>query len=266
MKIQKLLFACAFLYLAISLNAQYIAPQVLPTQGNTLRSGNMVLTYTIGQALRPLSVSALHNLEITPGFEQIIKPLPPGVLSSLAYCSDTSVIITFSNVQAGKGANKVEWAKNKTFTGATSFVGWGTITDTIASGAADTIWYRSVDTTDNMKSVAVYTIITIHANPSVSASSNSPLCAYDTLLLSSTSSADSFLWSGPNFFSSSVENPALIPAYNTQGWYIITVVNSNGCSASDSINVIVNGSPFVEVSSNSPVCSSDSIRLVAARL
>ncbi len=78
--------------------------------------------------------------------------------------------------------------------------------------------------------------------------SNGPICAGTNLNL--TTAADggtgtlSYSWSGPNGFTSSLQNP-IIPATTTatSGRYILIVTDINGCSKSNSIDVIVNANP-----------------------
>lgn len=70
--------------------------------------------------------------------------------------------------------------------------------------------------------------------------SNGIACLNSTISIS-VSGANSYLWEGPNSFSS-MQNQANIPAAEAvnEGWYIVTGTDGNGCSAMDSlfINVI----------------------------
>jgi len=101
----------------------------------------------------------------------------------------------------------------------------------------------------------------------VSNASNSPVCAGDTLKLYGSSSASgttTYSWSGPGNFSSASQNPMITRAQPvTSGDYILTGTYS-GCTAKDTITVSVK--PVAanhSASSNTPICSGDSLMLVA---
>jgi gliding motility-associated-like protein len=91
------------------------------------------------------------------------------------------------------------------------------------------------------------------------AASNSPICAGETLHLTSTpGSALSYTWDGPGF-ASSVQNPDITNATpNASGTYTVTVVKG-GCTATATVDVTVN--PLPVDSSNSPVCQGGTIYL-----
>lgn len=101
--------------------------------------------------------------------------------------------------------------------------------------------------------------------PSVSASSNAPVCAGSSLNLSSNpSGATSYQWAGPNSFSSTSQNPAVsnITASGA-GTYTVTV-NSGGCTASATTSVTVNQSPTGAATASTPtVCSGSNVNLSA---
>lgn len=96
------------------------------------------------------------------------------------------------------------------------------------------------------------------------ATSNTGLCAGDTLklLASSSGGATSFSWAGPGSFSSTEQKP-VIPGSTTamNGDYIVTAT-LNGCIAKDTTSVTVKQPPAaVSLSSNSPVCTYDTLVL-----
>ncbi|HRN33762.1 MAG TPA: lamin tail domain-containing protein [Saprospiraceae bacterium] len=54
----------------------------------------------------------------------------------------------------------------------------------------------------------------------------------------------SYLWSGPNGFTSTLQNPGLgLAQINMAGNYTVTVTNAEGCSSTASVNLVVNQSP-----------------------
>ncbi len=79
----------------------------------------------------------------------------------------------------------------------------------------------------------------------VTPTTNAPICAGQTLTLSAPASAGaSYQWSGPNGFTSTLQNPTISNATtNASGTYNVTIT-ANGCpGSSGSVNVTVNPSP-----------------------
>jgi gliding motility-associated-like protein len=99
-----------------------------------------------------------------------------------------------------------------------------------------------------------------------SAMSNGPLCEGATLNLTTpTVSGASYSWTGPNSFTSSLQNPSVSNITSAgAGTYNVTVSVSGCSSAAGSTNVVVNPAPIAPtVSSNSPVCQGSPINLTA---
>lgn len=63
----------------------------------------------------------------------------------------------------------------------------------------------------------------------------------------------SYVWSGPNGFSSQSANPIIYNATTSlNGTYTVTVTNTNGCSASASTSISVNSTPSISSSVSNP--------------
>jgi gliding motility-associated-like protein len=99
-----------------------------------------------------------------------------------------------------------------------------------------------------------------------SALSNGPLCEGATLNLTTPLvSGATYSWTGPNSFTSSLQNPSVpnVTAADA-GTYNVMVTVSGCSSAAGSTNVVVNPAPIAPaVSSNSPVCQGSPINLTA---
>ncbi|MGV3613437.1 MAG: gliding motility-associated C-terminal domain-containing protein [Fluviicola sp.] len=99
-----------------------------------------------------------------------------------------------------------------------------------------------------------------------SALSNGPLCEGATLNLTTPLvSGATYSWTGPNSFTSTLQNPS-IPTITSAGagTYTVTVTVSGCSSSAGSTNVVVNPAPVAPaVSSNSPVCQGSPINLSA---
>ena len=94
------------------------------------------------------------------------------------------------------------------------------------------------------------------------AGSNGPLCLPAALNLTSTSSALTWSWTGPNSFTASVQNPSIAnPTLAAAGDYVVTAENP-GCIAKDTVTVVMNNSPTKPIAgSNAPLCAGASLDL-----
>jgi hypothetical protein len=91
------------------------------------------------------------------------------------------------------------------------------------------------------------TAITVNPSPTVTASSNSPVCQGASLQFTSTTNATSFAWIGPNAYTSSQQNPVISPASTANsGTYAVTVTSANSCTNTQLVNVIVNPCTGIE--------------------
>lgn len=102
----------------------------------------------------------------------------------------------------------------------------------------------------------------------VSASVNSPVCEPETIHLNCNDNltGSMYLWSGPNGFNSTSQNP---DRQNTQsimsGNYVVTVSLPNGCKESDTIYALINPSPSsFSATGDLSVCINDTLFLNAA--
>lgn len=99
--------------------------------------------------------------------------------------------------------------------------------------------------------------------PIVTASANTPLCSGQTLNLS-TAGGSTYSWSGPNGFTSSLQNPTL-PNVNSSnaGTYSVVITTSGGCSGTTTVNVTIGAPPVPVIASNSPLCAGQTLNLTA---
>ncbi|MCS6904821.1 MAG: hypothetical protein NZ576_05485, partial [Bacteroidia bacterium] len=112
------------------------------------------------------------------------------------------------------------------------------------------------------------TTVEVNAAASVAVGSNSPVCAGSVLLLTaSTIPGARYNWSGPNGFSSTMQNPVLSGVTtNRSGIYVLTVQNRNCPPVEASVEVVVNDGAAATIRSNSPVCVGDRITLVTEEI
>ncbi len=109
------------------------------------------------------------------------------------------------------------------------------------------------------------TTLTTCTQAVISASSNSPICAGQTLNITGTSdqATATYSWSGPNGFTSTTLSPSISNATTAAtGTYTLTATY-NGCPSTTSVTVAVNAPPVVSASNNGPLCSAQTLNLTA---
>lgn len=104
--------------------------------------------------------------------------------------------------------------------------------------------------------------VTVLSSPTNTLNNNGPLCSGETLSLT-TNSANSYSWSGPASFTSSIQNPIINNVSNlNSGTYTLQTTNSLGCSNTQTANISVNGIPTISISGATTVCEGASINLL----
>lgn len=111
--------------------------------------------------------------------------------------------------------------------------------------------------------------VTVVQPPSSFPSSNAPICVGDTLKLFGNSvTGASYSWTGPNSFTSSIQNPTILNAQTANaGFYSLTVTGNTGCASPTSfLSVYVGPPPAPTPTSNSPVCLNSTLNLMASTI
>ncbi len=189
----------------------------------TINAGTYTVTVTDGNGCSNTASTLVvinSNLTITAG-------------SNSPVCDGSDLLLSVTNV----GGATYDWSgpnsyisntQNPTITGA-SFVNAGTYTVTATNlGCSGT---------------STVTVV-INALPTPVANSNSPVCEGSSLDLTGTGGID-FDWIGPNsFVLNDTQNPVINPATPADaGVYTVTVTDANGCSATATVNAVVNPAP-----------------------
>jgi beta-glucanase (GH16 family) len=128
--------------------------------------------------------------------------------------------------------------------------------------------YSVTATVGGCASPATTTTVTVNALPATPATGNNgPICAGSTLnLTASTAPGATYSWTGPNGFSSTVQNPVIANATtNSSGTYSVTAVVGGCASPTAMTSVSVNPLPNAPAASNSgPVNEGATLNLLAS--
>lgn len=121
--------------------------------------------------------------------------------------------------------------------------------------------YTVVATNANNCSAQASTVVTVNANPTANASNTGAYCEGQTIALQTTATG-TYAWSGPNGFSSTLQNPTIANATDANaGTYTLVVSNANSCTAEATTVVVVNASPTVTASNTGGYCADQTIVL-----
>ncbi|WP_221417908.1 DUF6443 domain-containing protein, partial [Fulvivirga kasyanovii] len=100
-------------------------------------------------------------------------------------------------------------------------------------------------------------------SPPVYAASSGPVCEGEPLTLIASGATGTYLWTGPNGFTSTLKEPTVAEeaTLSMAGEYILTVKVGTDCYSKATTEVVVNGTPSFAVSNNAPVCVGEILKL-----
>jgi uncharacterized protein YjdB len=144
----------------------------------------------------------------------------------------------------GTGSLTYSWAPTGGSAASATGLSAGTYTCTVSDASS-----CSLNKIATVTEPAALTINTI--------ANNGPVCSGTTLNLSTTVSGGtlpySYSWSGPNSFTSTLQNPSVAsPSVTATGTYSLSFTDANGCSATgtNTTNAIVNARPVAVISAS----------------
>ncbi len=102
--------------------------------------------------------------------------------------------------------------------------------------------------------------VTVLPTPTVNISSNAPVCSTKTLNLNTTS-VGTYSWTGPNGFTSLIQNPVINNVTTAaSGIYTLSITSPTTCPAVGTLNVLINPTPTV-AAVGATVCPNQNINL-----
>ncbi len=195
-----------------------------------LASGNYSLIASVG------TCSALTSSVVAINALPVVTAANSGPA-----CATTSVQLT------GGGATTYQWIGPNGFTSTSQ----NPIINSTSIGNSGT--YTVVATNANNCTSTNTTALVINANPTPNATGASVCFGYSATL--SASGGNSYVWSGPNGFTSTSAN-ATIPSVDAaaSGMYTVVVTNNGICSASTSVLVSANPIPSPTINGIAKAC------------
>jgi hypothetical protein len=182
-------------------------------------------------------------------------PATPSASNGGPYCAGSTSSLSTPTVAGATYA----WTGPNGFTSALQNPTRASATTTDAGSYSVTI------TVSGCTSAAGTTIVAVNATPATPTASNGgPYCAGATIALSTPSVAGAtYAWTGPNSFTSTLQNPTRSSATTADaGIYSVTVSVSGCSSAAGTTTVVVNATPATPTASNGgPFCAGATIAL-----
>lgn len=172
---------------------------------------------------------------------EVINQLPTPVITSekLSYCEGEPITLSITNYMADD-APQYRWLLN----GRSYLI---TDKDSLVIFSADSThqgeWrVIALDSICNSDTSDLYRI-NVNSRITLSISHDNPICESDSLRLSIPSvDGASYLWTGPEGFTSAVQNPVTTAI---EGFYSVQITNASACSNTFSTFVRVEPNPFV---------------------
>jgi len=231
-----------------------------PSGFNSTSSAPYVNKSTMGQNGNYIVTASLNGCTISDTLSVTVKPLPakPVAVNNSPLCAGDSLHL--SSVSSTSGVS-YSWA------GPNSFASSAQDTSVANSTVAMSGDYILTANLNGCTRKDTTTVLVKPLPAAVTLSNNGPLCAGDTLHLSSTASTtgSTYNWSGPGSFSAATQNTNRAnTTTGMTGWYKM-LVGLNGCTYADSTYATIHAIPAVpNISYTNPLCVGEALNLGTA--
>jgi hypothetical protein len=186
-----------------------------------------------------------------------VKLLPQfNITTNSPVCEADTIRLSTLSVGGGLSGASYAWSGPNNFTANTQNIAISNANN-LQSGIYElTVTQNGCSKTDTAS-------IKVKPKPLAQILSNSPICEGDTLNLTAANAGigASYLWNGANNFTSTLQNPTIRDFKANQAGQYILQVTLDGCVEYDTTNVVFKPLPILNLTSNSPVCVGDTIKL-----
>ena len=218
---------------------------------------------------------ALDDITFRPCGPQLTPAIVGFPSAATSYCEGIPQTFTFNaTISAGFNNPSFQWQQS------TDGINWTDISGATATAfiknfpsntAPGNYRYRlSAAETGNLGSVkcrVVSSVLTIQvvANPVTTATSNTPLCEGNKMILTATGGTQ-YQWTGINGFTATGDAVTVSNIQPAQsGKYYVLVTNAASCTHLDSVTVSININPVANTTfTDAAICSGDKIQLVSS--
>ena len=221
---------------------------------STLQNPTVANATTANAGTYTLVVTNANNCTANATTTVTVNATPTVTASNTgAYCAGETI-----SLSATSNATSFAWSGPNGFSSTTQ-------NPTIANAATTNGGaYTVVVTNANNCTAEASTTVVVNTVPTINASNTGAYCEGQTISLSATSNATSFAWSGPNGFTSTLQNPTIANAtVSNEGTYTVVATNANNCTANATTTVGVNTTPTVTASNTGAYCAGETISLNA---
>ena len=201
--------------------------------------------------------SSLNGCNSAPAtVTMLVKPRPsnPVITTNSPVCEGNPINLAAAVVP---GNSVITW------TGPNNFAATGTVVSVASASLSDGGVYAATASLNGCDALAAGSaLVVVNDTPDAPAiTSNSPVCAGYDLQLNTTQTADSYSWTGPQAWTSTIQNATRPALTSAQAGNYSLAITINGCtSPAASLNVLVIDASFVPpIVSNSPVCEGSAL-------
>lgn len=255
----------------ISANSGVLFPAITASQSAVCFGSSTTLTGPAGATAYEWSPggATTQSITITPSTTITYTCIASGVCGFKQTLTKTITVnpLPVVTINAGSPSSVCTGSSvNLTASGTSTYV-WSTSATTATIAVNPTIYttYTVTGTDGNGCTDTATTNVTVNPLPNAVATNAAigALCDGNTIYLIS-SGGTIFSWTGPNSFTSNLQNIAIFNSTTAMsGIYTVTVTDANGCVASDTTSVQIYQTPQAVTVSDVSTCTGTPLNLVA---
>ncbi|MBK9151772.1 MAG: carboxypeptidase regulatory-like domain-containing protein [Saprospiraceae bacterium] len=256
---------------------KFVCPNVTFTLSANATGGTMPYTFNWSNGVsgpnitinNGISANTTYSVTVTDNkgctaTDQVLVSVHPNLTVSASapeVCEGFNLIIT-STPSGGTPGFSYVWSGPNGYSANSQ-----SITRTNATTAMTGVYSVTVTDTKGCSATAQVNAA-VNPNPTVQASSNSPVCTNSDINLFANVSGGTmgytYTWTGPSGFSANSQNPVRAGAApNMAGTYNVTVTDSKGCTATSSTNIIINPLPNSGINGPMTTCAKEPVLFTA---
>lgn len=209
---------------------------------SNLQNPSILSSSVTNSGLYTFSVTDANGCKGSATTSVVVNALPVIVVNNPAVCLNQTILLTANGGTAYSWSGPLSFSstlQNPNIPNATlAMAGAYTVVGTSPQGCTNTA----------VSNVSVFTL----PNPQII--SNSPVCVGNSLNLNGSGGA-TYSWSGPNSFTSTLQNPVITGVTPAASGVYTLIASAGTCSASTTGTVIVNPLPVIAFTNSNVLCN-----------